>query len=108
MLQVTHPHSAYLESLLDIGVLGLALMIAYFVHVWRGFRALGSNPFFSPEMRGFYQGAAAGLLSFYVTGFAGSSFRPRPEYAFLWIAIGMMYGQLARKPETGPAWRATP
>lgn len=98
MLQVTHPHSAYLESLLDIGVLGLALMIAYFVHVWRGFRALGSNPFFSPEMRGFYQGAAAGLLSFYVTGFAGSSFRPRPEYAFLWIAIGMMYGQLARRP----------
>ena len=59
-------------------------------------------------MRGFYQGAVAGLLCFIVTGFAGSSLRATPEFAFLWIAIGMMYGQLARKPETGPAWRAQP
>jgi O-antigen ligase len=98
MFEVTHPHSAYLEALLDVGAIGLALLIGYFVHVWRNFRALGSNPFLSPEMRGFYQGAAAALISFFVTGFAGSSFAPRPEYAFLWIAIGMMYGQLARRP----------
>lgn len=98
MFEVTHPHSAYLEALLDLGVVGLGLLIGYFMHVWRNFRALGSNPFLSPEMRGFYQGAAAGLLSFFVTGFAGSSFAPRPEYSFLWIAIGMMYGQLARRP----------
>ena len=98
MFEVTHPHSAYLEALLDVGVLGLAAYIAYFLHVWRKFRALGSNAFLSPELRGFYQGAAAGLLSFFVTGFAGSSFVPRPEYSFLWIAIGMMYGQLARRP----------
>jgi O-antigen ligase len=98
MFEVTHPHSAYLEALLDVGAIGLALLVGYFVHVWRNFRALGSNPFLSPEMRGFYQGAAAALISFFVTGFAGSSFAPRPEYAFLWIAIGMMYGQLARRP----------
>jgi hypothetical protein len=49
-------------------------------------------------MRGFYQGAVAGLLCFIVTGFAGSSLRPTPEFAFLWIAIGMMYGQLGRRP----------
>jgi hypothetical protein len=98
MFEVTHPHSAYLEALLDVGVIGLGLLVGYFVHVWRSFRALGSNPFLSPEMRGFYQGAAAALISFFVTGFAGSSFAPRPEYAFLWIAIGMMYGQLARRP----------
>jgi len=48
-------------------------------------------------MRGFYQGVVAGLLCFIVTGFAGSSLRPTPEFAFLWIAIGMMYGQLARR-----------
>ena len=49
-------------------------------------------------MRGFFQGAAAGLVSFAITGVAGSSLTPKPEYAFLWLAIGMMYGQLARKP----------
>ena len=98
MFEVTHPHNAYLEALLDVGALGLGLLVGYFVHVWRNLRALGSNPFLSPEMRGFYQGAAAGLISFFITGFAGSSLAPRPEYSYLWIAIGMMYGQLARRP----------
>jgi O-antigen ligase len=98
MLEVTHPHNAYLEALLDVGVVGLAVLLAYYTHVWKSFRTLGSNAFLSPEMRGFYQGAAAGLLSFLVTGFAGSSLAPLPETAFLWIAIGVMYGQLARRP----------
>ena len=99
MSVVTHPHNAYLELYYDMGLIGVGLVLAYFAHVWKGFRALGSNAFLSPEMRGFYKGAAAGLVSFFVTGFAGSSFVPKPEYAFLWIAIGMMYGHLARRPQ---------
>ncbi len=95
---VTHPHSAYLELYYDMGIIGVVLVIGYFVHVWKGLRALGSNAFLVPELRGFFKGAAAGLVAFFVTGIAGSSFTPRPEYAFLWIAIGMMYGLLARKP----------
>lgn len=98
MLLVTHPHNAYLEALLDMGVIGLGLVAAYFWHVWKGFRSLGSNAYLSPALRGFYQGAAAGLICFLVTGMAGSSLRPVPEFAFLWLAIGMMYGQLARRP----------
>ena len=49
-------------------------------------------------MRGFFQGATAALLCFAITGWAGSSLRPSAEFAFLWVAIGMMYGMLARKP----------
>lgn len=95
---VGHPHNAFLEAFLDMGVIGLVLMLAFYLHAWRGFRALGSNPYFSPEMRGFFQGATAGLVCFMVTGGAGSSFRPEPEFAFLWLAIGLMYGMRARKP----------
>jgi O-antigen ligase len=98
MLETTHPHNAYLEAYLDMGLIGLGLLLAFYWHVWRGFRALGSNAFLSPEMRGFYKGAAAALVSFAVTGLAGSSLLPRPEYSLLWLAIGMMYGQLARGP----------
>jgi O-antigen ligase len=98
MLEVTHPHNAYLEALLDLGIAGLLLILAYFAHVWRGLRKLGSSAYLSPSMRGFYQGAAAALVAFLVTGMAGSSLLPRPEHAFLWLAIGMMYGQLARRP----------
>lgn len=98
MLPVTHPHNAYIQAILDMGLLGMGLLLAFYWHVYRACRDLGSNANLSPTMRGFFQGAVAGLLCFIVTGFAGSSLRPSPEFAFLWIAIGIMYGQLGRRP----------
>lgn len=98
MIPVTHPHNAYLQAILDMGLVGLGLLLAFYWHVYRTARDLGSNAYLSPTMRGFYQGVVAGLLCFIITGFSGSSLRPTPEFAFLWIAIGMMYGQLARRP----------
>jgi O-antigen ligase/polysaccharide polymerase Wzy-like membrane protein len=93
-----HPHNAYLEIVLDMGIVGLILIGAYFVHVWKGFRALSVNLSLSPTLRGFYLGAAAGLASFLVSAVADSSLMPKTEQAFLWLAIGMMYGQRAREP----------
>ena len=98
MLPVTHPHSAYIQAIYDMGIIGLGLLLAYYWHVYRMARDLGSNANLSPTMRGFYQGAVAGLLCFIITGFAGSSLRPVSEFAFLWIAIGMMYGEQGRRP----------
>ncbi len=100
VMGVGHPHNAYLEILLDMGLVGLVLVGAYFVHVFRGFRALSVDPSLSPTLRGFYLGAAAGLASFLISAVADSSLRPKAEQAFLWLAIGMMYGQYARKPAT--------
>jgi O-antigen ligase/polysaccharide polymerase Wzy-like membrane protein len=97
ILAVSHPHNAYLEALLDMGIAGLILVCAYFAHVWKGFRALGFDPSLSPTLRGFYLGAAAGLLGFLVCSITDGSLAPKPEQAFLWLAIGMMYGQRARK-----------
>jgi O-antigen ligase len=93
---VAEAHNAYLETVLDMGIAGLVLFCAYFFHVWKGFRALSVDPALSPTLRGFYQGAAAGLAGFLVAGFTGSYLTPRPEQVFLWLAIGMMYGQLSR------------
>lgn len=98
MLPVGHPHSAYLEALIDMGFVGAALLAAYFVHVWRGFRALSRDATLSPQMRAFFQGATACLCAFLLTSLVGGSFRPDPEAAYLWIAIGLMYGMLARRP----------
>ena len=98
VLFVGHPHNAYLQAILDMGVIGLALMVAYYWTVWRGFRALGSNAYLSPLMRGFFQGACAALVAFAVSGMTGGSLRPEPENVLLWIAIGIMYGLLARRP----------
>jgi O-antigen ligase len=90
---VIHPHNAFLEALLDMGAIGLALLLAYFIHVWRGFRKLAKDPRLGALQRGFFEGAGVALIAFMIAGFAGSSLMPVPEQSFLWLAIGMMYGQ---------------
>jgi hypothetical protein len=95
---VGHPHNAFLEALLDMGVIGLVVLLAFYWHVWKGFRALGSNAYLTPEMRAFFQGGCAALLCFLVTGWSGSSLRPVAEFGYLWLAIGLMYGMRARRP----------
>jgi O-antigen ligase len=94
----SHPHNAYLQTLLDMGIIGLALLLAYYAKVWKGFRALGSNAWLTPEMRGLFQGATAALLAFFATGLVGSSLRPEAESAYLWLAIGLLYGVRGRRP----------
>jgi len=101
ILAVGHPHNAYLGALLDMGIVGLLLLCAYFVHVWRGFRALSLDPALSPTLRGFYAGAVAGLASLLISYVTDSSLTPGPEQAFLWLAIGMMYGQRTLLHEPG-------
>jgi hypothetical protein len=70
------------------------LLVAYFVTVWRGFTKLSRDESLASTWRGFFAGARAGMLGFFVAGIAGSSFAPVPEQAFLWLAIGFMYGFL--------------
>jgi O-antigen ligase len=97
VIPATHPHNAYLEALLDMGIVGTVLLCAYFVHVFRGLRELSKDPRLEPALRGFFLGAAAGLIGMLVSDFTDSSLAPRPEQAFLWLAIGMMYGEYARR-----------
>jgi O-antigen ligase len=98
---VAHPHNAYLESILDLGFVGLLVVLAYWIVTWRDFRRLSRDQRLTPELQGFFEGAAAGLVAFLVAGFAGSSLLPSPEQAFLWLAVGVMYGirrKLAPRP----------
>jgi O-antigen ligase len=102
MFQVGHPHNAYLQLYLDMGIVGLALVLGFWTYVWRGFRALSKDERVKPELRGFFEGAAAGLVSFMVAGMAGSSFEPSPEQAFLWLAVGVMFGMRAKIAALSP------
>jgi O-antigen ligase len=92
LLQVAHPHNAYLEAYMDMGVIGLVLVFAFWIYVWRRFRAFSRDEHLAVEMKGYFEGAAAGLAAFLVAGLAGSSLTPAPEQAFLWLMVGMMYG----------------
>ena len=108
MLVVTHPHNAYLQAALDMGITGLVLLCAYFAHAWKGLRSLTEAPDVPAPMRGFFRGAAAGLVGMLISDFTDSSLVPRPEQAFLWLAIGMMYGYRARRPAAAPSASPAP
>jgi O-antigen ligase len=107
MMDVTHPHSAYLGALLDFGAIGAILLIAFWFTVWRGFRKLAKDPLLPPHEQGFFEGASVALVSFAAAGFVGSSWTPVPEQSFLWLAIGLMFGvQTKRQMEQDAARRA--
>jgi O-antigen ligase len=108
MLVVTHPHNAYLQAALDMGITGLVLLCAYFQHAWRGLRELTRDPQLPATLQGFFQGAAVGVVGMLVSDFTDSSLVPRPEHAFIWLAIGMMYGYRARRIAAAPAPAPTP
>jgi O-antigen ligase len=97
MMEVTHPHSAYLGALIDFGVVGALLILAFWFTVWKGFRKLSKDSELAPHQQGFFEGAAASLVAFAAAGFVGSSFTPVPEQSFLWLAIGMMFGVASRR-----------
>ena len=105
MPQVGHPHNAYLEVILDLGFVGLVVLMAFWILTWRDLRRLAKEERIAPELQGFFEGAAAGLLAFLVAGMAGSSLMPSPEHAFLWLAVGMMYGMQRRLNPREPAKR---
>jgi O-antigen ligase len=103
IIGATHPHNAYLQVFLDMGIAGLLLIGAYIFHAWKGFRDLSADPSLSPVLRGFFQGAAAGLVCFLLSAFTDSRFTPVPEQVFLWLAIGMMYGVRRKREEADGA-----
>jgi O-antigen ligase len=92
MFFVAHPHNAYLQVYMDLGIIGTVLVLAFWMHSLRGFWKLRSDERLVPEMQGFFEGAAVGLVSFLIAGIAGSSLLPTPEQGYLWLALGMMWG----------------
>jgi O-antigen ligase len=96
MMDVTHPHSAYIGALHDFGVIGAILLIGFWFTIWKGFRKLSKDTSLAPQEQGFFEGCAVALVTFMVAGFSGSSFTPVPEQSFLWLGIGLMFGVQAR------------
>jgi hypothetical protein len=87
ILPVGHPHSAYLGALMDFGFVGSFIILVFFVHMWRFFRAL-SRSVEVARWRGFFCGASACILLLLVQGLTDDSFVPTRTQPFLWLAYG--------------------
>jgi O-antigen ligase len=99
----SHPHNMYLGIAMDAGIIGLIIMFMFYRYLWRGFRRLGSDERLTPLMRGYFQGAAAGLIGYLVFGVPNGFFHPSTDQLYLWIAIGLMVGYSALMAQSQPA-----
>jgi O-antigen ligase len=98
----SHPHNVYLEILMDLGVYGAICMFIFYRYAWRTFRRLGRDERFEPGVRGYFLGAASGLVGMLVAGMAHGHYYPSPEQVFFWMALGIGIGY-SRIAETLPA-----
>ena len=111
MLPVGHPHSAYLGVLLDLGLLGIAVVGAFFWSVWKTFRRLSQHHVDS-QWRGVFEGGMVALLCLAIQGVSEDSFTPTYAQAALWVCYGLALGHtqsmhlkqscLARSPTLVP------
>lgn len=91
-----HPHNAYLRAILEAGVIGLALFMAYYIGLFRRARALMKDIRLRPEERAMAQAGMWALVVLGVQGTTGGSLTPIPSQVFVWCAIGFVYGLHAR------------
>ncbi len=98
-----HPHEAYLEQLLDNGLIGFLLfMPIYFYTLWRSVPLLLERE--DPVVCVVGAMAFSIILALFVGAFGGQTFYPREGAVGMWAAIGLMlrvYVQRARSFETG-------
>jgi len=106
-----HPHNAYLQWLLDNGVVGLLMIMPFYVVI-----VLYAGRLFLAREDPLYSAvggvALAIVLALLVAGLASQTFYPREAEVGLWCAIGMMLRvhvarsqALARQRLGGGGWR---
>lgn len=84
-----HPHNAYLEMLLDNGLLGFSLVMPFYVSLLARSVRLFKNP---GDVAAIAVGGAALalLLAFLVAAFGSQTFYPREGAVGMWCAVGLM------------------
>src|SRR5262245_9898106 len=108
-LQIGQPHSAYLGVLLDLGLVGIAVVGAFFWSAWRTFRRL-SQDHVDSQWRGVFEGGIVSLMCLAVQGLTDDQFVPTYPQAALWVCYGLALGhtQSTHLRERCPASSWTP
>jgi O-antigen ligase len=93
---MTHPHNAYLHTLMDYGLLGGALLILFFRRLYKQWVACSQDEQLSPLMRGFFKGVSASFVGYLFFAFTSAGVLPESDQFFLWASMGILFGMLAR------------
>jgi len=96
IVPTSQTHSFYLSMLYDTGLIGLTVMMSFFVFVFRSFRQVAASAAAPPQIRAAMQGAAAALVGYGVMAFTNGLFWPRVENVMLWCMFGICAAYLPK------------
>lgn len=90
--QIGTPHNLYLAILMDMGLLGLVLLLCFVVFVHQLFNRLSQSRELDPVMRAYFQGGKVSLYALLIFGLSGGAAYPLIEHWFLWVSFGVALG----------------
>jgi hypothetical protein len=101
--RANHPHNIYLEVLMDLGVLGLAAMVALHASYLRRLRQLASDPVLSPVLRSFFLGARWALWGGLAMAATTAYYMPNAAQAPWWFCLGLLFAYWAQAAQAAQA-----
>lgn len=104
ILDVKHPHNMYLESLMDIGVLGLLSYL--FIYIYLGWQVFVA---FLREKTGYDKDILFGIVIsfglFLLSGLSGRTMFPSILNAFEWVLLALGIIIIRHQQSPTPAWK---
>ena len=101
--RANHPHNIYLEVLMDLGVLGLAAMVALHAMYLQRLRRLSSSPALSPVMRSLFLGARWALWGGLAMAATTAYYMPNAAQAPWWFCLGLLFAYWGQAAAPAPA-----
>jgi hypothetical protein len=92
---ITHPHNAYLELILDAGLLGFIPLFSVYLLMFSRF-IVGARTLRSSQYNLIYTAAVLALGCRLIMAISGGSFYPLPHLLFMWQVLGFALGLLRR------------
>jgi O-antigen ligase len=94
-----HPHNMYLQLLLDVGLIGLGMVLFFFFALLRKMRELSQDEGIEPRLRAFFAGSFASFASVLLVSITGYAWFPMAEQSFLWFSVGMVFAYWKRSAD---------
>ena len=106
VIKTAQTHNFYLSILYDTGLVGMVVVLSFFVFVYRAFKSVARDPATPPLIAAAMNGSAAVLIGYGLMGFTNSTFWPRIEHIYLWMMFGFCMAYLKAPVTQAQARRA--
>jgi hypothetical protein len=100
ILDVRNPHSMYLEQILDAGIIGLLIVMLFYVYLFKKiYKCIGAIK--DVKTREYLYAVIVAMMSFFIAGITGRSLFPRVSNSYFWIILGVALAILMIQENSG-------